>query len=240
MFLQFFPTDKTDGISLLDNRVSIRAKGEPLGKVFGTLMLIRSKYWVRRISVWDRDHSDYDFATNILTQTNNGKPGTIAHFATCCQIFHARSHFITVDATEPPLSEVLDTIVNQMANYKWEVNDGVVNIFPSKGRDSLLAQFVALDIAVFSLNGDVRIESLKGSFGQLPEVKLFLVANNLQYNNSRVIVGDLDTPLDPAPAYSHIKMLDLLNKISKAKRGGWILRARVVKNSSEVYLDLDI
>lgn len=221
-------------------RVTIKAEYSPLGTVFGKLMFEYGINIGLEESTLDRDHFDYNFATNILTQTNKTSVGSTKGFARCCQVFHATAHLISLDLHDRSLSEALDKIVEQMSNYRWEINGDVVNIIPSKGRDDVYKQFLELKIAKYSLNKGTKIEDIKASFADLPEVKRFLTDHKIKYSYSRVILGDLDTPLKDECKFQNIRMLDLLNRIAKIKPGGWILRERVSQRSMDKYLDLDI
>ena len=75
----------------------------------------------------------------------------------------------------------MNEIVRQMKNYKWEINDDVVNIFPTKGRDEKFEEL--LDIKNYQVYfsekvkvvRDIQLEYIK----VLPELIKFISENNL-------------------------------------------------------------
>ena len=97
-----------------------------------------------------------------------------------------RKKFISVEknkfsiyAVDERLEDVLNTIVRQMKIYNWEINDGVVNIFPSKGRDNKFEKLLKTSINRFELKPSPKIRFIRPFLYILPEVKDFLLKNEL-------------------------------------------------------------
>ena len=131
--------------SKFDHRL-IKQEGDPSNvpstAVFGIARLI-NKYDIAigfEESSLDRTHRRYYFETNIPTDELKAEysgdkvmVGSMPPFS---------ENLISVDFKDAKLSEVLDCIVKQMANYKWEINDQVVNITPVNGRDLRLKELL--------------------------------------------------------------------------------------------------
>lgn len=238
----FFSTGSSQTIStrLKDRKVSIKVVAEPLGSVFGRLMFEYDLNIGFEESTDDREHSDYKFETNLFCYTIKSFEGQKFESAGIRRLFNSRSHFISLDLAERPLSEVLDRVVEQMSNYRWEINDGVINIIPTKGRDETFRQFLDLRIAKYYLDKGTRVGKIKSSLAELPEVKEFLLLHKLNYSYYRAVIGELNLTINESANFSSIKIRDLLNRIAKLKNGGWILTQQVTKHTREKYLDLDI
>lgn len=48
------------------------------------------------------------------------------------------------------MREILDSIIKQESDYKWEIRDGVVNIYPARAKDEILRTFLDTKIKNFS------------------------------------------------------------------------------------------
>ena len=84
--------------------------------------------------------------------------------------------------------EVLDAFVSQFPGYQWSEDDGVVHII-WHGTHLPIA-----DIAIFYPGvEDVTLGEIWGHFGEIPELKAWLAANNCSYP-AFVIGSELYTP----------------------------------------------
>ena len=71
----------------------------------------------------------------------------------------------------------------------------------------------------------MRVWSIRNGLFALPEIKAFLAENKLYYSAGRgSSVDRLMRPLQNEFTGSKITLRDLLNKITRIKGGGWILK----------------
>ena len=144
-------------------------------------------------------------------------------------------YLLTVDFENARLEDVMDSIVSQMKNYQWTINDGVVNIFPIKGRDPRLEKLLGSNVDEFLYGKGQPIGSIEPKITfYLPMFQKFLdeydlgTNNDIPYlecygpNNNIECAGDrkLTAPI----ILKDVTFRELLNKITKIKRGGWLLR----------------
>lgn len=227
----------------LNKIVEMNVSNVPLGEVLGTLMFEHNVRIGYEESLVDSDHTDFDFATNPLTYSvpNRDSLGLYSKKATGIRrVFRAKQHFITVQNSPKSIADVLNSIVNQMGNYKWELIDGVVNIIPINQRVIVFKDFLDVRIANYRLEKGSTVESIEGSIGKLPEVIQFLESQKMIFFEQRVIPGDLKTPISETFVVENLSVRELLNRISLVKGGGWIIRLQTGKNSGQKFLDLDI
>jgi hypothetical protein len=173
-------------------------------------------------STFDKDHDDYYFQPQVPPSEEKAK-----YFGNDSKTYaeDIKNHLISLDFTNARLETVLNSIVKQMKYYNWEINDGVVNIFPVKGRNRLFENLLSLQISNFYIKKGSEVEriSFRIIFG-LPEFKKFLDENNVETD------GRVDDPwyyhraLTEDLSFSDLTFKELLNKITISKRGGWILR----------------
>ncbi len=234
--------------SLKDKRVTIRMEAQPLGVVFRYLM---EKYDIPigfEQSVPDRSHSDYAFQTNLPSSAQysmRSADGGIRLTDTAQRAFEARTHPITVNVEDGSVAEVFTQIVRQMENYKWEINDGVVNIYPVKGRDKRFEELMGTSVRSFTLEKGKKIYDITTNIMLLPEFRSFLLKYKLRFTGVRVgtnflVDAQYGRVLDVGMDFSDLTFRDLLNKITRLKRGGWILRLRWITAEGEEYMDIDI
>ncbi len=82
-------------------------------------------------SILDREHNDYDFEPNLplpMVQRAPSNDGKIQISITAEPLFEAEKHWFTIHVENKRLEDVMNIIVGQMKNYKWEINDDVVNM----------------------------------------------------------------------------------------------------------------
>jgi hypothetical protein len=229
---------------LKDKRIAIKMENQPLGKVFEHLIVNYDIAIGFEESALDREHNDYEFETNL--PYNNDKKivssdGNMKISVVKQRVFPVKQHWFTVNAENKRLEDVLNVIVGQMQNYKWEINDEVVNIFPVRGRDKKYEELLALNIQSFNLEIE-NYNSKKGKpiflirtkIFKLPEIQKFLGENRIFYNKGyRESLDNLDRRIPDILNFSNLSLRDLLNKITKIKRGGWILKKSDMYNSKD-------
>ncbi len=137
----------------------------------------------------------------------------------------------SIDAVDEPLGSVLDKILAQIDGYEWEISDGVVNIFPSAYRDSDLQSILNLQISSFTLAEGRSVGLIRNNIVDLPEIKNFLSSNRKASFAIRSDFDYLDRPIDQAIQLKELTLRQLLNRVTKVKKGAWILRK--VPNSKD-------
>lgn len=213
---------------LKDKRITIHMEKQSLGIVFRYLI---DNYDVAigfEESILDREHNDYNFDTftSYVKELNViDKEGSKMASITLKNGFKAKDHWITINAENERLEDVLNQIVKQMNYYKWEINDEVVNIFPLQGRDKRFQELLEIPIKDFRFNKSSPIRRIKVLVLELPEIKMFLDENKILSIASYIgLTQDLERKLPAEINFSNLKFGELLNRITKVKRGGWKLR----------------
>jgi hypothetical protein len=229
--------------------VTIRAEKQPLGAVLRYLMERYDLCIGYEQSMIDRNKSDYDFHTNLPKREpslTHAIEGDITATTTSEKVFKAPLHPITISFDRATMNEVLDEIVRQMDNYKWEYSNGVVNITPIKGRDSRFEKLLSLKVNNFKLETGRKVEDITTNITLLPEFRKFVTDNNFQLLPVRegfnfVIEAQYGKPIEAEMNFSDITFRDLLNRITRSKRGGWILKwKRFNSKAGREVIDLDI
>lgn len=235
-------------VDLKDKRITIRMEAQPLGEVFEYLMKNYDITIGFEESTLDRGRSDYIFHTNVP-----GKPvhkmqsadGSIKFTTTSKRVFRAELHPITLYIEDGSVEEVFNEVVRQMENYKWEINDDVVNIFPVKGRDKRFEELMGTGVKRFTFEEGKKVEDITTNIMLLPEFGSFMRKHKLRFTGVRVGVNfvleaQYGRVVDEGMDFSDLTFRHLLNRITKVKRGGWRLRWRGFKADGEEYIDIDI
>lgn len=225
---------------LKDKRIAIQMADKPLLAVFGRLIY---KYDIAigfEESTLDRVHRDYQFETNIPTDKWKAQINVDGEFKGE-HIPRPEGHLITVDFKDAPLKDVMNAIVGQMKNYDWEINNDVVNIFPVRGRDPKFVQLLDLKVREFALWKNAEVGFIQTFIFLLPEFKTFLAKNNLRINSLRTFsLWFIERPLPEGMRFSGLTFRELLNAITRSKRGGWILETKKknVGSQDEEFIDI--
>ncbi len=182
-------------------------------------------------SLLDVHHNDYDFDTNVRF-SNHWRPN-----------FKVKENWITIDVQDEPLESILNLIVGQMRHYQWSINDDVVNIYPTKGRNPIYKNLLELAIADFTIRKDNPILGLRMNVFALPEVEEFLEANSLRTSPYRRDRGALLRPLPYKISLQDVTLRELLNGVARIKQGGWILKRNKLQRAeseTDEYIEIDI
>jgi hypothetical protein len=236
---------------LKDKRITIKMEKQPLGKVFRHLIVNYDVPIGFEESILDRDHNDYEFETNLPypgEKTYESLNGSTRITIQKERGFIVEKHWFTVNAEDEKLEDVLNSIVGQMNNYKWEINDGVVNIFPIKGRDERYKRLLDVNIKNYNLEIEnhnsktgMAIFEIRNRIFELPEVIEFLNENKFYYSDYRESIDNHDRKLFVEVNFSNLTFKELLNKITKIKRGGWILKTNDLFGTKEKeYIEMRI
>jgi hypothetical protein len=232
-------------IDLKDTRVTLDFEKSALGYIFRDLIV---KYDIAigfEESTLDREHNDFDFTTNLPSGGKLWKSsgGNVTASVKTGKWFRPSEHWFTVKVENEKLENVLNSIVSQMENYRWEITDDVVNIIPIEGRDKRYEKLLELKIKQFTLEDNEEILFIRNKLLVLPEFETFLKENNLNSNSifSTVDSNSVRRKLPNGLNFSKLTFKDLLNNIVKVKRGGWILKQHdMVKKEGIEYIDIDI
>jgi hypothetical protein len=230
---------------LKNKRITIDMENKALGYILHHLIV---KYDIPigfERSEADSGNREFDFTTiipsgeKVYKNTDADITVTVVKNPT----FHAKERFFTVKVENKRLEDVLNIIIKQMKGYKWEINNDVVNIFPITGRDKRYKKLLDTKIANFTLGEQEITGLIRNKLFALPEFKEFLNKNNL-YSDTVFSTQDWDSLSGYIPkgiSFSNLTFKELLNKITKAKRGGWILKQHSHHKAGEKeYVDIDI
>ncbi len=207
-----------------DKRITIQMTDKPLFDVFAHLI------WKYDIAIGleesslDSNHDDYDFPINIPFDEVNmpmadGRKRTLSGLRST-----AKGNLITLHFENARFQDVMNSIVKQMRNYDWEINDDVVNIFPVRGRNPIFMKLLNRKVSEFAVWKGAEVGTLRTLIFYLPEFKSFLEENKVNYD-AELVAPWFDTrPLPQGMKFADLEFKQLLNRIAKTKRGGWILK----------------
>lgn len=241
-----FAQQKTAGPE--EQKITVQMEKKPLGDVFQFLMENYDISIGFEQSNFDKHHSGYHFQTNlpsVATSKMENADGSIKVKVEFTQEFLAEGHPITLNIKNGTLKDAMDQIVGQMDNYAWEFNNGVVNIFPVKGRDDGFKEMLETKIAKFTLQPGSTVSDITIRLIILPEFREWLKKNKLHINPARfgftaLTDAQYGRKLDNGMAFYNITFRELLNEITKIKKGGWIFTQKNFSSNGKDHIDLDI
>jgi hypothetical protein len=210
---------------LRDKRITITMKNKPLFDVFRYLINDYDIAIGFEQSNLDDANEYYIFETNIPFEggeyrTPDGRPIVYAGNRPI-----VKDHFITIEYQNARLEDVMNDVVAQMKNYTWRVDNEVINIFPQKGREPKFAQLMDMKINKFLAPKDMQVGYLEALIVlELPEFKTFVAENGLYTESWQNATRYLNRPLPESMSFSNLTFRELLNGITRSKRGGWILK----------------
>jgi hypothetical protein len=219
-------------VKLKDKRITINMTQKPLFTVFTRLI---EKYDIAigfEESILDRDHRHYEFQTNVAIDKYKVEYQSDKEFSPPVPEFS--QHLLTVNFKDAKLESVMDSIVRQMENYDWEISNEVINIFPIRGRDSRLKKLLDVRVRSFGVGIGAEVGSIQAQLMLfLPEFKIFLKENNLDFNAARNGSAFNDRIIPDGMGFNDLSFKELLNVITKSKRGGWILQIKTQKDNPD-------
>lgn len=245
-YAQPSPGQKTAKLSKL--RVSITAEKQPLGIIFRQLM---QEYEIAigfEQSTLDNGLWHFKFDTNMpasaIHRSQRGN-GAVRIETTAQSGFRAGRYPISLDIKNGSIKELLDAIVKQMDHYAWEIRDDVINIYPTRGRDARFQELLGLKVKSFALSKGSKVEDITVALLELPEFRQFQKKHRISFFPLRegvtvLLEAQYGRPVDQAMEFKNIRFRDLLNRITKIKKGGWILRMRGKTREGGERGDLDI
>jgi hypothetical protein len=190
-------------------------------------------------SVLDIGHRHFDFETAMPPEFWRAKHSGKEHKSAALPF---SENLITVNIVDGNIRQVMERVVPQMGNYEWEIKDEVVNIFPVRGRDERIEGLMGLEIPVFYVGAGAKTSAVQAQLLLfLPEIKQFLKKNGLEADTTRFSPGFPDELASRDINFKNIKFRDLLNSVTRIKRGGWIVRlARDPKDPKKELLNIQV
>ena len=112
------------------------------------------------------------------------------------------------------LEEILNSIIAQEPQYKWELRDGVINVFPIKARDSFLKAFLETKIIDFYPEKGISKFKVRDAIIDLPNVKTLLKKENVEILKRDYLESNYLYPDDEIEiSISNSDVRGILNKI---------------------------
>ncbi|HYG80344.1 MAG TPA: hypothetical protein VD861_08160, partial [Pyrinomonadaceae bacterium] len=126
---------------------------------------------------------------------------------------------INVGVQNATLEDVLNEITRQDSNYMWQLEDGVVNVFPRVNRDEFLADLLSTRVGTCLIKQDIQSSSLRILLTSLPEIELKaqmakVWASNPSYTGSDYSPIGLSRPLK----LSNATLREILNTVIRNSR----------------------
>jgi hypothetical protein len=234
-------------VNLKDKRITLKTEKIPFGRVLGYLMEFYDVPIGFVESILDRNTAEFRFSANSPGVAQYPLENVDGVFKIPANSgFKPPLHPVTLNAENERLEDVLNKIVKQIENYKWKINDGVVNIYPIKGRDDRFEKLLDLKINRFVFEKGTPVWAITTNIKSLPEFSAFMTKNNLRFTGGRsgpsgALQQMYGRKVDEGMDFSNLTFRELLNKITKIKRGGWILKWRFIsKKTGEEFIDIDI
>jgi len=231
---------------LKDKKITIRMEAQPVGEVFMYLMANYDIPIGFEESVLDRVQPDFEFEPNLpAAAEHKTEQGDVKVTTTVRRRFQAGRQAITLYIDDGSVEQVFDEIVRQMENYRWEINDDVVNIFPVKGRDPRFERLLGMRVQRFTFEKGQTVEDITKNVKALPEFVSFMHENKLHFTGIRegvkfIIKAQYGRVVNKGMDFSDLTFRDLLNRSTKVKRGGWRISWLWITGTGEEYIDIDI
>lgn len=130
-----------------------------------------------------------------------------------------------------PLNVVLNALVEQNPNYKWEIKDGVVNFTPTKSRSKFLEKLLDTKIDVFYPDRNLNRVSLLDFIMKLPFVREVFQ----EHNAYPLIIGEprvmkVDLPENVYVQVNNTNVRSILNSlIKKSDYKFWMMHSYTVE-----------
>lgn len=123
--------------------------------------------------------------------------------------------FYSIDFKTGTLATLLDQFVSQNSKYAWEIDEGIVHVFPkSQYRDPFIKKLLETKIGVFSVKEQTSCWVFENSLLGTPEVKAILDTSGITRKGLN-FSGDFIPQLGRALAFdvSNAPMKSILNKV---------------------------
>jgi hypothetical protein len=232
---------QSTGSRLNDKPVTLKCENCTLRKIFKILI---DEYQISigfEESTFDSLTYNYIFDINPPSKTELSGRFSKEGDLDIEEVERERTRF-NLDFENERLEKVFDHLISQMPNYKWVVDDDVVNIVPVKGRDKRFEKLLETKIKKFYIRGGVEIRKIRDAIYALPEFTEAIRTLGLPISgNSRFSADDVLYVLDTFEQdlmFSDLTLKQLLNKIAKSRKSGWSLRNE--EHRKKRFMDLEI
>lgn len=214
-----------EGLRVEETRVTIDVTKMPAFDVFFELINKLDVAIGFEESTFDRGHDDYHFPTNIAydewgSAIREGRAPLLSGGRNV-----VKSHLISLSYRNTPLTIVLDDLVKQMKYYDWKVENGVVNIVPTEGRSLVFERLLSTNVKLFVFPENWDVGFIRSLLIRLPEVSSFFTSNQLAISDMVISPWFIDRKLPTEMRFTDLSLKQLLNEITRSKRGGWILKS---------------
>lgn len=122
---------------------------------------------------------------------------------------------INLNIVNGTLKDVLNLVSNQVPNYRWKINDGVINFVPVENRDIFLEKLLDTHISKFAPEKGIKVYQLKKTIYDLPEIKFILESNNIEFVKSEIFSKGLLNPVDADICIENTNFRGVLNNLVK-------------------------
>jgi hypothetical protein len=149
---------------------------------------------------------------------------------------HKDEFKININVEEKSLSEVLDILISQEPQYKWELKGKVLNFSPAQNRDKFLSKFLNLRISRIEYPKYNDDASFKDNILKLPEVRKLMKSEGRKYaeywNEPSI---SLFSTKRKGVFLSNVSMTEILNAlIEESEHTNWVLEN--FGNKQEMFL----
>ncbi|MBK8811421.1 MAG: hypothetical protein IPN69_11910 [Acidobacteria bacterium] len=87
---------------------------------------------------------------------------------------------VSFEISDGTLKDVLGILKTQVPEYSWEVQDGVINFFPAKGRNPILADLLATQVAVLDFRRGSSIYEIRDALLETKELKGLMISKEIR------------------------------------------------------------
>ncbi len=127
--------------------------------------------------------------------------------------FDIKSDVRNIKIENGTLREILDSIIKQEPKYTWEVQDGIVNIYPVQSRDEILKVLLETNIKDFWSRKETGKPQISRNINNSEEVSKFLDSKKVRLLISTRTKPYAEEELIPDIDLSNTNLRKILNKI---------------------------
>ena len=111
------------------------------------------------------------------------------------------------------LSDILDELVRQAPDYRWDLNDGVINFTPIQERDPFILKALNTRIVSFGPRRGMSRLQLRNAITELPELDKLLKSNNISALNFGTSPDTIHFRLEVDLSIANTDLRGVLNNI---------------------------
>jgi hypothetical protein len=145
---------------------------------------------------------------------------------------------LNIDVSAASLKDILNQIVQQRPDYRWEARDGVIDILPVKSKDELVNRLLDTRIQRFAPKRAFNQFDIRDAIIALPEVQSFLNANMIAASRDGYFYRSDPHPSQLDLSSSELELRQVLNKVVRdSQYKMWIVSRSGAKLE---YLDIGL